>query len=1111
MLRRYLTFLLVSAVLVLFTPAHSEMNISASSSLDSFSYDLDNIHIKLEKLSLRWQLLPSGASKLDIDQLKAKRLTITLRSTSQNVDTDNVSNSALPNRISLPLPISVKQAEITEVIIITADAQQILSNVQFNFEGNAKTLNINLNHAQTIMGTAQASVTMQAIKPFALNGSFEIKQGKHNTPYDIKTQISGDLQTLTFETNALIAMQDNVLKIMQGESYTNAGSTIARFSAMGQLHLVDDYPMTIKARVSDFHPDRLGASLNKSLNPSESTNAIGSANASASLNADITLEGKLQPEPVFNVQFATNNSHWQGKNIIASGNLQMLGAQIAQMDILASIGSNRIKVKGNVGQADSHLEWQADLPNLTAFGDDFSGSIEASGSLDGAFDNPALQFKLLAQKLRLAGDLNIEKLEGQANLTPSLNSELENSTDGKASANFTIKGLQYGQHLPLDGEIALKGTRNTHQIIVTAQNNTQSFESSLQGGLTSASPFSSGPVTKPQHLQWIGLLQTLTYADLSTSNQGLSTAITQAAKTIKLTKPAPVVMSKEGASLQHADFQLTNGRALINILQVNTNGFASVGRLDQVTVQDIPSNLLSMPDTLQGNATFSGEWNISANEHLNGNIKLWRETGDYMFIDSNGDNKALGLNTAEAELSINDNQVAFKAAFAGDGVGDLKANFTTTLSKVDSGYVLVADAPLQLSATGQINSLAWLPLPATLAGADFDGQIKLAVKANGTVGNPNLNGNLNGKDLQLTLISEGVALSHGTLDASFEQNQLHIKQASWQGGEGYLSTYGTLLLEQGKPKVDLDWSAEKFKVISRADRLLTLSGTGKTTLTNGILSILGDFNVEKGLIELASENTPTLGNDVFVIGEKNIEEKSTLQILLSGMHIDLGKDFKLRGLGLDAQLTGAVTLSGLTQYHPHTEGSIEVKQGTYMAYGQVLNIERGIFNFSGPMDNPGLNIRAMRNSKPINAGVEITGSAFNPITKLVSDPDVPESEKLSWLVLGHGLDTAGKNDYGLLSLAAGALLSQGQSVPLQTQLARAAGLDEFSFAGGDAESASLTFGKRLTSQLYLSYVKSISGLLDVARLTYDITPRWSLRAEAGTESAVDVLYTFSFK
>lgn len=1093
MLRRYLTFFLLSAALVLFTPAHSEMNISASSSLDSFSYDLDNIHIKLEKLSMRWRLLPSGAGELDIDQLKAKRLTITLRATTSNENTDNTSNSALPNRISLPLPISVKRAEITEVIIITADAQQSFSDVQFDFEGNTKILNLNLNHAQTIIGVAQASLTMQTTKPFALNGSLAIKQSKHSTPYDIKTRIFGNLQTLEFETNALLAMQDKTLQIMQDDGHIKADNAVARINAMGQLHLIDDYPITINARLSDFHPEHLGA------------------NPNTSVNVDINLQGKLQPAPVLNVQFASNNSQWQGKGISVSGSLQLLGAQIARMDMLANIGSNHIKANGNVGQADSHLEWQADLVDLTAFGDDFSGSIQASGSLDGTFDNPGLQFKLLAHKLRLSSDLSIESLEGQASLMANLTSALENSSDGKATANFIVKGLQYGQHLPLDGQLTLQGTRNAHQITLSAQNKTQYIESALQGGLASTSFKSDSAATKPQHLQWNGLLQTLAYSVLSTQNQALNTAVTQEAKAIILTKPAPIVISEDGASLEHAVFQLSNGRAFIDVLQINTNGFTSLGHLDQVTLHDLPSNLLNMPDTLQGNATFSGEWNINANERLNGNVKLWREAGDFMFIDSNGVNKTLGLKTAEAELNINNNQVAFKAALAGDHVGDLKASFTTTLNKVDSGYALVADAPLQLSATAQLNSLAWLPLPASLAGANFDGQLKLAVQANGTVGHPNLSGNLNGNDLQLTLISEGVALNHGSLDASFEQNQLRINQASWQGGEGYLSTHGILLLEQGKPKVDLDWTAEKFTVISRADRLLTLNGTGKTILSNGILSILGNFNVEKGLIELASENTPTLGDDVYVIGEKNAEAKSTLQILLSGMHIDLGKDFILRGLGLDAQLTGAVTLTGLTQYHPHTEGNIQVKQGTYMAYGQVLNIERGIFNFSGPMDNPGLNIRAMRNSKPINAGVEITGSAFIPVTKLVSDPDVPESEKLSWLVLGHGLDSAGKNDYGMLSLAAGALLSQGQSVPLQTQLARAAGLDEFSFAGGDAESASLTFGKRLTSQLYLSYVKSISGLLDVTRLTFYITPRWSLRAEAGTESAVDVLYTFSFK
>jgi translocation and assembly module TamB len=214
-----------------------------------------------------------------------------------------------------------------------------------------------------------------------------------------------------------------------------------------------------------------------------------------------------------------------------------------------------------------------------------------------------------------------------------------------------------------------------------------------------------------------------------------------------------------------------------------------------------------------------------------------------------------------------------------------------------------------------------------------------------------------------------------------------------------------------------------------------------------------------------------------------------------------------------------------------------------MAYGQMLQIERGILSFNGPADNPGLNIRAMRTNKsasasidiaenispPVNgsssssaassgsdyqvvsAGVEISGSAFQPKVKLVSEPNVSDTEKLSWLILGHGIDQVGGKQFSMLPLAVNALLTEGKSVPIQTQLANFTGLDEISVSGEDVESIELTVGKRLTSQLYISYAKSMNGLLNLARLTFYITPRWAIQAETGTESAVDALYTFSFE
>jgi translocation and assembly module TamB len=1049
MLHSYFRMLLVSFTLLLFTPAQGEMSLSISSSLDTFSYDLDNINLKLEKLSTRWQLSPSGDGKLQVDQLKAKRLTIKIRNNPKSTQ------PPLPNRITLPFPISIQQAEIGEVIFITADEKQTFNNVHFTFEGNAKTLQLKLVHADTPWGNTMASLNVSATKPFSLTGEVSLKKTDSNMPYELKALLSGDLSTLRFESDTWLTQQDGKLSI--GLANKIIDQTIAHIVVNGQLRLAKDYPIAINAQINALRPELLGNY------------------PTASLNIDLNLQGKLQPTPTATIVLVMRDSQWQNQPIAASANLQITGTQIEQLDFQAAIATNHIQASGSLGKPDSHLTWQADLADLTAFSQDYTGNVRANGTLDGAFDTLALHLELAAQKLQLPGDLKIETLKGQATLTAG--------EKGKVEGDFKASAIEYGKNAPANGHATIQGSRIKHQLVVSAQGKDIQFEGVLQGGLSADNI-------------WQGVLQQLEFTGKTPA---------------KLTAPATLHIDSNSVKLEQAVIQLAKGRASVDLLHIDDSKIISRGQLNQLTLEDLPTGLFNLPNTLQGSPVFSGKWDINAAKTLNADFSLWREAGDFTLNTTNGSSTQLGLTKAKIAITVINNHAELSAELAGEKLGYLNANLTTTLTKVEAGFALLASSPLTLNGIAQLNTLTWLPLPTSLIDAELDGQFTLSVSANGTLGKPNLSGNVTGKNLRFSLPSEGVNLSQGNLLAEFQNDQLRIKQASWQGGKGSINTSGALLLEHDKPKIDLDWNADNFTLLSRTDRQLTLSGTGKTTLADGMLTITGKFTVDQGIIELSKEDAPVLGDDVVILGQVASIKAPSLQILLNGLHIDLGQNFTLRGRGLNAELIGALTLTGLTQYHPHTEGSIQVKKGTYMAYGQVLNIERGILNFNGPMDNPGLNIRAMRNSKPINAGVEITGSAFIPVTKLVSDPNVAESEKLSWLVLGHGMDKTGKNDYGMLSLAAGVLLSQGQSVPLQTQLARAAGLDEFSFAGGDAESATLVFGKRLTSQLYLSYEKSVTGLLDVARLTFNITPRWSLRAEAGTDSAVDVLYTFSFK
>jgi translocation and assembly module TamB len=236
--------------------------------------------------------------------------------------------------------------------------------------------------------------------------------------------------------------------------------------------------------------------------------------------------------------------------------------------------------------------------------------------------------------------------------------------------------------------------------------------------------------------------------------------------------------------------------------------------------------------------------------------------------------------------------------------------------------------------------------------------------------------------------------------------------------------------------------------------------------------------------------------------------------------VDLGEHFYLQASGVEARLAGRLRLLAEPARTLRASGSISTQEGTVEAYGQRLSIERGIVNFQGPLDDPGLNVYALRKGLAVEAGVEVTGTARRPQVRLVSVPSVPDPEKLSWLVLGRAPDTAGGTDAALLLPAAGALFG-GQSASITSQIARSVGIDEFSLrlgetgSGGAGTNDSLTnqivsVGKRLSSRATLSYEQGLAAAAGLVKLTYQLTPRVSVVTRAGTDNAIDVFYTLSF-
>ena len=245
---------------------------------------------------------------------------------------------------------------------------------------------------------------------------------------------------------------------------------------------------------------------------------------------------------------------------------------------------------------------------------------------------------------------------------------------------------------------------------------------------------------------------------------------------------------------------------------------------------------------------------------------------------------------------------------------------------------------------------------------------------------------------------------------------------------------------------------------------------------------------------------------------KSAARAQTTQVPDIAVTLNLGRDFALQGFGITTRLEGELQVRGssVASAPPRITGEVRTVQGRYRAWGQALNVETGIARFNGPYNNPSLEILAIRPNIAVRAGVKVTGSAQAPRVRLFSDPDLPDAEILSWVVVGRST-AGGGAEAALLQQAALALLGgQGGGTG---SIAQRLGVDEIGFKGPgngngeDAGGAAITLGKRLSSKLYVTYEQSLSGAMGAIYIFYDLTKRLTLRGQTGSQSAVDIIYT----
>lgn len=542
---------------------------------------------------------------------------------------------------------------------------------------------------------------------------------------------------------------------------------------------------------------------------------------------------------------------------------------------------------------------------------------------------------------------------------------------------------------------------------------------------------------------------------------------------------------------------------------------------------------------ISSNMVLSGAWDASQTDTLHLRATLERSAGDLGVRMDDAQSRVLpaGLREAWMQLNLDGKQLAGSVRWDSDRMGKALLAFSTRLQTSTGDWGWNNAEPVGGSLQMNLPPVdAWSVLAPP--GWRLRGTVNANIGLAGTLGSPEWSGTLQARDLAVRSAVDGVDFSRGTLDAHLHDQQLDIRSFTLQGAGGatggQLAMTGTVNWLPGNAtaplgarlQMVLTSEAKALRLSSRPDRRVVVSGKLVAELKESRLSLRGALTADQALFTLPEDAAPQLGDDVLVRRAKPIPGTPTRAAPANGnarssrtiqpdvlIELDPGPDFQVRGRGLETRLAGKLTLSAKDSAPPSLTGTLRTVRGTYKAYGQRLDIEQGVLHFSGPMDNPSLTILAIRPKLTQRVGVQISGSALSPLVRLYAEPDMPDADKLAWLVLGRSADGGGA-EAALMQQAALALLgSNGKN--LSASLTQALGLDELSIRGNangtdSASAASITLGKRLSSDFYVAYESSLNGAMGVFSIFYDLTRHLTLRAQTGEQSAIDLIYTLRY-
>lgn len=517
----------------------------------------------------------------------------------------------------------------------------------------------------------------------------------------------------------------------------------------------------------------------------------------------------------------------------------------------------------------------------------------------------------------------------------------------------------------------------------------------------------------------------------------------------------------------------------------------------------------------EGDLRVGARVSVAATEAFQVDAEIRRQDGD-LIVGQEELRQPLGLSEASLRLRVQDGRWSLSPAFKGAALGTVAGSIV--LSTAPGLRWPVPQAALDGTVSIEVADLGvwggWLP-----PGWRVDGALSTRARLSGRLGAPELTGELLGQRVGVRNLLQGVSLRDGDIRIALQGPTARIEHFSLRGGEGSLAIEGEASLG-AQPAARLELKAQRLRLLGRIDRQLVASGQARLRLAPDRVGLDGRIALDSGLFDLSAQDAPALDDDVRIRTAQDTRPEPARPVATApsplmratqlSLDVDLGERLRLRGRGLETTLQGLLRL-GTPGGRLAVNGNVRTVAGNYAAYGQKLQIERGVLAFDGRVDQPRLDILALRPNTDMRVGVTIGGRADAPRVRLYSEPEMGETDKLSWLVLGRGSEGLARADTTVLQRAAVALLAGEGDAPIDPLL-RAFGIDELSLRQGDGEvrEAVVSLGKQLSRNWFVGYERGVNATAGTWQLIYRLAQRFTLRAQSGTDNSLDLIWTWRF-